>query len=150
MDADDHGQPDEWLAEPELIDGFENGDVWAAYAWQGAYATLLASGKVPVAYANPKEGRNSWVGVYGIRADSPNYDIALRFLDEKLGDLTGKNLIENYYYGTSNGDAMAGDHRRDPEERVLDRRPVDPPAHELHPEPHGRTSATRGSPCGAR
>lgn len=99
--------PTTWLAEPELIDGFENGDVWAAYAWQGAYATLLASGKVPVAYANPKEGRNSWVGVYGIRADSPNYDIALRFLDEKLGDLTGKNLIENYYYGTSNADAMA-------------------------------------------
>ena len=62
---------------------------------------------MPVAYANPSEGRNSWVGVYGIRADSPNYELALRFLDEKLGDLTGKNLIENYYYGTTNGDAMA-------------------------------------------
>lgn len=99
--------PTMWLGEPELVDGFENGDVWAGYAWQGAYATLLANAKVPVAYANPSEGRNSWVGVYGIRADSPNYELALRFLDEKLGDLTGKNLIENYYYGTSNGDAMA-------------------------------------------
>jgi spermidine/putrescine-binding protein len=45
--------------------------------------------------------------VYGLRADSTNVDLALRFLDEKLGDLTGKNLIENYYYGTSNADAMA-------------------------------------------
>jgi spermidine/putrescine transport system substrate-binding protein len=99
--------PTMWLGEPELVDGFENGDVWAAYAWQGAYATLLGGGNVPVAYANPKEGRNSWVGFYGIRADSPNYDLALRFLDAKLGDLTGKNLIENYYYGTANGDAMA-------------------------------------------
>lgn len=99
--------PTTWAGEPELVDGFENGDVWAAYAWQGAFATLKANGKVPVAYANPKEGRNSWVGVYGIRADSPNYELALRFLDEKLGDLTGKNLIENYYYGTANGDAMA-------------------------------------------
>lgn len=99
--------PTMWLGEPELVDGFENGDVWAGYAWQGAYATLLANAKVPVAYANPSEGRNSWVGVYGIRADSPNYELALRFLDEKLGDLTGKNLIENYYYGTSNADAMA-------------------------------------------
>jgi len=99
--------PTMWLGEPELVDGFENGSVWAAYAWQGAYATLLADGKVPVAYANPKEGRNSWVGAYGIRADSPNYDLALRFLDAKLGDLTGKNLIENYYYGTANADAMA-------------------------------------------
>ncbi len=35
---------------------------------------------------SPKEGRNSWVGVYGIRKDSPNYDLALRFLDEKLGE----------------------------------------------------------------
>jgi spermidine/putrescine transport system substrate-binding protein len=99
--------PTLWLGEPELVDGFENGNVWAAYAWQGAFATLTGDGKVPVAYANPKEGRNSWVGFYGIRADSPNYDLALRFLDEKLGDVTGKNLIENYYYGTVNADAMA-------------------------------------------
>jgi spermidine/putrescine transport system substrate-binding protein len=99
--------PTRWLAEPELVDSFENGDGWLAYAWQGAYATLLNDGKVPVAYSNPKEGRNSWIGVYGLRADSTNVDLALRFLDEKLGDLTGKNLIENYYYGTSNSDAMA-------------------------------------------
>jgi spermidine/putrescine-binding protein len=100
--------PTRWLAEPELVDSFENGDGWLAYAWQGAYATLLADGKVPVAYANPKEGRNSWVGVYGIRAESTNTDLALRFLDEKLGDLTGNNLVANYYYGTSNADVMAG------------------------------------------
>jgi spermidine/putrescine-binding protein len=98
--------PTMWLAEPELVDGFENGDVWAAYAWQGAYATLLTNGKVPVTYAEPKEGRNSWVGVYGIRADSPNYDLALRFLDAKLGDQTGANLVANYYYGTANQDVM--------------------------------------------
>jgi spermidine/putrescine transport system substrate-binding protein len=99
--------PTLWLAEPELVDGFENGDVWAAYAWQGAFATLTANAKVPVAYSNPKEGRNSWVGVYGIRADSPNYELALRFLDEKLGLLTSSNLIANYYYGSANADAMA-------------------------------------------
>jgi spermidine/putrescine-binding protein len=98
--------PTMWLAEPELVDGFENGDVWAAYAWQGAYATLLTNGKVPVTYAEPKEGRNSWVGVYGIRADSPNYDLALRFLDAKLGDQTGANLVANYYYGTANQEVM--------------------------------------------
>lgn len=100
--------PTRWLAEPELVDAFENGDGWLAYAWQGAYATLLANGKVPVAYADPKEGRNSWVGVYGINAKSTNVDLALRFLDEKLGDLTGNNLVANYYYGTSNADVMAG------------------------------------------
>jgi spermidine/putrescine-binding protein len=99
--------PTRWLAEPELVDSFENGAGWLAYAWQGAYATLLGDGKVPVAYSNPKEGRNSWIGVYGIRTGSTNTELALRFLDEKLGDLTGNNLVANYYYGTSNADVMA-------------------------------------------
>jgi putative spermidine/putrescine transport system substrate-binding protein/spermidine/putrescine transport system substrate-binding protein len=98
--------PTRWLAEPELVDAFQDGDGWLAYSWQGAYATLLGAG-VPVAYSNPKEGRNSWIGVYGINAKSTNTDLALKFLDEKLGDLTGNNLVANYYYGTANGDVMA-------------------------------------------
>jgi spermidine/putrescine transport system substrate-binding protein len=96
-----------WATEAELVPLIQSGEVWAAYAWQGAYATLLAEG-VPVAYADPKEGRNSWVGVYGIRKGTPNLDLALRFLDEKLGMLTGENLVNLYYYGTANGDVMAG------------------------------------------
>jgi spermidine/putrescine transport system substrate-binding protein len=95
-----------WAAESELIPNVQNDEVWAAYAWQGAYATLLAEG-VPVAYANPQEGRNSWVGVYGIRKGTPNLDLAHRFLDSKLGQLTGENLVNLYYYGTANGDVMA-------------------------------------------
>ncbi len=96
-----------WVAESDLVPLVQSGEVWLAYAWQGAYATLLGQG-VPVAYANPKEGRNSWIGVYGIRKDSPNYDLALRFLDEKLGTLTGNNLVTNYYYGSANADVMKG------------------------------------------
>ncbi len=94
-----------WGSETDLTAAMKSGEVWVAYAWQGAYATLLADG-VPVAYATPKEGRNSWVGVYGIRKDSPNYDLALRFLDAKLGAVTGNNLVTNYFYGTSNGEVM--------------------------------------------
>jgi spermidine/putrescine transport system substrate-binding protein len=94
-----------WGSETDLTAAMKSGEVWVAYAWQGAYATLLGEG-VPVAYATPKEGRNSWVGVYGIRKDSPNYDLALRFLDAKLGEVTGNNLVSNYYYGTANGDVM--------------------------------------------
>jgi spermidine/putrescine transport system substrate-binding protein len=96
-----------WAAESDLIPNVRQDEVWAAYAWQGAYATLLGRG-VPVAYANPKEGRNSWVGVYGIRAGTPNMDLALRFLDAKLGVATGENLVNLYYYGTANQDVMNG------------------------------------------
>ena len=98
--------PTTWLGEPDLIAGFQTGDVWAGYAWQSAYATLLPD--LPVAYADPKEGRNSWVGAYGIRKGSPNYDLALRFLDEKLGDATGEYLVNTWYFGTSNADVIAG------------------------------------------
>lgn len=96
-----------WAGEPELIEAMTAGDIWAAYAWQGAYATLLGQG-VPVAYANPKEGRNSWVGLYGIRKDSPNYDLALKFLDAKLAEATGNNVVNLFYYGHSNQEVMQG------------------------------------------
>lgn len=95
-----------WAGEPELIDAMANGDVWVAYAWQGAYATLLGKG-VPVAYADPKEGRNSWVGVYGIRKGTPNYELALRFLDDKLANATATNVVNQFYYGAANQEVMS-------------------------------------------
>jgi spermidine/putrescine transport system substrate-binding protein len=96
-----------WAGEPELQQAMASGDVWVAYAWQGSYAVLLGQG-VPVAYANPKEGRNSWVGLYAIRKDTPNYDLALKFLDEKLGVATGNNVVNEFYYGDSNREVMSG------------------------------------------
>jgi spermidine/putrescine transport system substrate-binding protein len=97
-----------WASEyTDLVPWVEAGDVWLAYSWQGAYATLLTNG-VPVAYADPVEGRNSWVGVYGMRPGTPNVDLAYAFLDGKLGSMTGENLVNNFYYGTANGEVMAG------------------------------------------
>jgi len=94
-----------WSGEPELIQGMESGDVWVAYAWQGTYAQLKGK-NVPVAYITPKEGRNSWVGFYGIRKGSANYDLALKFLDQKLGVATGNNVVNEFYYGDSNQEVM--------------------------------------------
>jgi spermidine/putrescine transport system substrate-binding protein len=87
---------------PEVI----SGDIWVAYAWPGCYATALFEG-APVAYANPEEGRNSWVGLYGISADTDSYELALQFLDLKLADLTCGTLVTDYYYGCANQDVMA-------------------------------------------
>ena len=66
-----------------------------------------------MAYANPKEGRNSWVGYYGIRKGSENLDNAYAFLDGKLADETARNVVELFYYGTANQDVM--DSITDPE-----------------------------------
>ena len=94
------------LAEPTGIDIDPDGTVWVAYAWQGCYATALAAGD-PVAYANPEEGRNSWVGLYGISADTDSYELALEFLDMKLAEASCGNAVTLFYYGCANGDVMA-------------------------------------------
>ena len=96
-----------WAGQTEMEEGMANGDIWVAYAWQGSYAVLLNQG-VPVAYANPKEGRNSWVGVYGIHKCTENYDLAIKFLDMKLAEATGNNVVNLFYYGHSNQDVMDG------------------------------------------
>jgi spermidine/putrescine transport system substrate-binding protein len=87
---------------PEVI----SGDIWVAYAWQGCYATALYEG-APVAYATPKEGRNSWVGLYGISAQSDSPELALEFLDDKLAELTCGNAVTLFYYGCANSEVMA-------------------------------------------
>ena len=94
-----------WTGEPELVEAMASGDVWVGYGWQGAYALLRAQG-IPVAYANPKEGRASWVGQYGIRKGTENLDNAYAFLDGKLEDETSRNVVEMFYYGASNQNVL--------------------------------------------
>jgi spermidine/putrescine transport system substrate-binding protein len=86
---------------PEVI----SGEIWVAYAWQGCYATALYEG-VPVAYANPDEGRNSWVGLYGISATSESPELAHAFLDAKLAEASCGNAVTLFYYGCANADVM--------------------------------------------
>jgi spermidine/putrescine transport system substrate-binding protein len=96
-----------WSGEyTDLCPAVQDGTVWVAYAWQGCYATALAAGD-PVAYANPEEGRNSWVGLYGISADTDSYELALEFLDNKLAETSCSNAVTLFYYGCANGDVMA-------------------------------------------
>ena len=97
-----------WSSEYEdLCPAVQDGTVWVAYAWQGCYATALAAGD-PVAYATPEEGRNSWVGLYGISADTESYELALEFLDLKLAELSCSNAVTLFYYGCANEEVMAG------------------------------------------
>jgi len=95
-----------WSSEyTDLCPGIMDGTIWVAYAWPGCYATALYEG-TPVAYANPVEGRNSWIGFYGISADTDSYELALAFLDAKLADLTMANVVNLFYYGAANQDVM--------------------------------------------
>jgi spermidine/putrescine transport system substrate-binding protein len=93
---------DYWEDESKLVREMADGDVWVAYAWPSAYAALKEMPEVKVAYANPKEGRTSWVGAYGIRKGTKNYELALKFLDEKLSAATANNVIDELSYGVAN------------------------------------------------
>ena len=96
-----------WTGEyVDLCPAIEDGTVWVAYAWQGCYAQALTNGH-PVAYADPEEGRNSWVGLYGISADSDSPELAHEFLDNKLAETTCGNAVTLFYYGCANGEVMA-------------------------------------------
>ena len=129
-----------WTADQtELVPWMKDGSVWVAYAWQGAYATLLYDG-VPVAYADPKEGRNSWVGAYGMRKDTTNLDLAYAFLDAKLGQLTGENLVTNFYYGTTNADVMNGITDETLKEAFSVDDPIGPRDNQFHAQPHRRAA----------
>ena len=95
-----------WQGEYEdLCPAVQDGTVWVAYAWQGCYATALYAGD-PVAYADPVEGRNSYIGFYAINTDTDSYELALKFLDAKLAELTMTNVVELFYYGAANQDVM--------------------------------------------
>ena len=96
-----------WTGEyTDLCPEVESGDIWVAYAWQGCYAQVLTNESQPVAYANPEEGRNSWVGLYGISASSDSPELALQFLDAKLAELTCSNAVTLFYYGCANQEVM--------------------------------------------
>lgn len=96
-----------WSGEyTDLCPAVQDGTVWVAYAWQGCYATALAAGD-PVAYANPVEGRNSWVGLYAISADTESPELAHAFLDMKLAEASCSAAVNLFYYGCANADVMA-------------------------------------------
>jgi spermidine/putrescine transport system substrate-binding protein len=90
-----------WEDESKLIQDMIDDKVWVAYAWPSAYAALKSEG-VEVAYADPKEGRASWVGFYGILKGTKNKELALKFLDEKLSGETAKYVVDELSYGIAN------------------------------------------------
>lgn len=87
-----------WIAETDMVQGVSGGDVWVAYSWNGGYRALLDAG-VPVAFAEPEEGRSAYVGLYAITQESENVNLALRFIDLKLAEQSATNVMTLYGYG---------------------------------------------------
>jgi spermidine/putrescine transport system substrate-binding protein len=82
-----------------------SGELVAAMTWN-ASATSLKKQGVPVEFMNPKEGMLTWACGMVLLKDAKNVDLAYDFINAKLSTSSGKALVENYGYGSANGDSM--------------------------------------------
>ena len=117
------------------------GDVWLAYAWQGAYATLLSKTRRPGRLRRPQRGTQllgrGLLHPQGQPQPGPGAQVPRR---EARRRWRATNLVNNFYYGTRQRDVMKGITDPTLRDGVLARRPLDPREDELHAEPDGRAA----------
>jgi spermidine/putrescine transport system substrate-binding protein len=83
-----------------------SGELVAAMTWNASAVSLKKQG-VPVAFMNPKEGMLTWVcGFVKMKGSDQHDDLIYDFINSRMEQASGQALIENYGYGSSNGDAM--------------------------------------------
>ena len=73
-----------------------NGEVVIAYAWAETYPRLLDQG-VPVAYAQPKEGRLAqFPGLLILDSHPADQQLIYDYIDARISPETSKNVIEMF------------------------------------------------------
>ncbi len=91
-----------WDDATSMYQAFASGEIVVAYAWSSALAQLTNQG-VPVVYANPKEGRLTWVcGLVMLKDGDGDEQAAYDLIDAMLAPESGKYLIEEYGTGHAN------------------------------------------------
>ena len=90
-----------WSSETDMQNAFASGDIWIAYAWPADWVAMKAK-KLKVAYAYPKEGAMSWIGMLMLGKHSPRRQHAHAFANAWSSAQTGTWLENNYGYGHSN------------------------------------------------
>jgi len=83
-----------------------SGELVAAMTWNASAVNLKKQG-VPVSFMNPKEGMLTWVCGFVMIKGTPHKNLAYDFINSRLDTDSGKALVENYGYGSSNSAAMA-------------------------------------------
>lgn len=95
-----------WTDNTEAMQALGSGEVVAMYAWNEVAKTLGEQG-IPVKFANPKEGRFTWLcGLTLLNTGKGDEALAYDFLDAWLSPETGKYMIEQVGYGHSNRKAF--------------------------------------------
>lgn len=91
-----------WTGESDNLQAFRAGETVITYAWQGTAMNLIQEGEIPARYANPKEGRLTWV--CGLARGPGDGDVAMvhDFIDAAISPEGGKYMMEVFSYGAAN------------------------------------------------
>lgn len=89
-----------WVNYTQMWDDVQQGNVWAAYAWQDAFVAL--KDKVPVQYIKPKEGVLSWAEGLVLHVDTDNYFHAHEYANAWANVDVGQRLVSVWGYGHAN------------------------------------------------
>ncbi len=94
-----------WAGATDNVQAFSAGETVISYAWQGTAMELIAKGEVPTRYANPKEGRLTWVCGLSRATGDGDPNMAHDFIDASISAEAGAHMIETLSYGSSNKNA---------------------------------------------
>ena len=95
-----------WGAASEVVQLMSSGEVDMAYGWNDTYSNVLKAG-VNATYIEPAEGRAGWVCGFVVPKTTQHYDLALAYIDAAISKETGAQLIDQYFLGHSNVEALA-------------------------------------------
>jgi spermidine/putrescine transport system substrate-binding protein len=83
-----------------------SGELVAAMTWNASATTLKKQG-VPVAFMKPKEGMLTWACGMVLLKGAKHVDLAYEFFNSRSEAESGKQLIEQYGYGSASSAAFA-------------------------------------------
>ena len=94
-----------WSSASEVVQLMSNGEVDMAYGWPDTYAQVLDAG-IKATYIEPTEGRAGWVCGFVVPKTTEHYDLALDYIDASISAEVGASLIDEYFLGHPNLDAI--------------------------------------------
>ncbi|HXF73691.1 MAG TPA: extracellular solute-binding protein [Actinomycetota bacterium] len=94
-----------WQSSTDLVQQMTTGEVAIGYGWPDQYAKVVDAG-VDAVYVDPVEGRNGWICGFVVLADTQHYNLALEYIDSAISADVGRRVINKYFLGHSNLEAI--------------------------------------------
>lgn len=91
-----------WTNMQEVQQGIASEEIWLSSAWNDGYLGLVREG-IPVAWANPIEGAQTWCGgIARVNTKDGDEDLQYEFIDAMLSPEAARVIVQEYGFGHSN------------------------------------------------